>query len=55
MSKTINIAFKEKIAGLIEAGAIGNSITYSCALKHLEKYAGEKVAFKTINTLKEKK
>ena len=48
MSNTINIAFREKIAGLTEAGAIGNSITYSCALKHLEKYAGEKVAFETI-------
>ncbi len=45
---TINMAFKAKIDGLVEVGAIGNSITYSCAYKNLEKYAGTKISFDAI-------
>jgi integrase len=48
VTDTLNSAFQAKIDGLVEAGAIGNSITYSCALKHLEKYAGTKIAFDSI-------
>jgi hypothetical protein len=49
MSDTLNSAFQAKIDSLVEAGAIGNSITYSCAFKHLEKYAGTKLAFDSIS------
>jgi integrase len=45
---TLNEAFKAKIDGLVESGAIGNSITYSCSYKHVEKYAGTKIAFDSI-------
>ena len=41
-------AFQAKIDSLVETGAIGNSITYSCAFRHLEKYAGTKIAFEVI-------
>ncbi|KAA6337156.1 Tyrosine recombinase XerC [termite gut metagenome] len=45
---TLNTAFQAKIDSLVETGAIGNSITYSCALRHLEKYAGTKISFDSI-------
>ncbi|KAA6309017.1 hypothetical protein EZS27_039416, partial [termite gut metagenome] len=48
MSDTLNAAFQAKIDSLVEAGAIGNSITYSCSLRHLEKYAGAKIPFDSI-------
>jgi len=48
MNDTLNAAFKAKIESLVEAGAIGNSITYSCAVRHLEKYAGTNILFDTI-------
>lgn len=48
INDTLNSAFSAKIDSLNEAGAVGNSITYSCALKYLEKYAGEKIAFDSI-------
>ncbi|KAA6310485.1 Tyrosine recombinase XerD, partial [termite gut metagenome] len=48
LGDTLNSAFKAKIDSLVESGAIGNSITYSCSYKHLEKYAGTKIAFDSI-------
>ncbi|KAA6304469.1 Tyrosine recombinase XerD, partial [termite gut metagenome] len=48
LGDTLNSAFKAKIDSLVEAGAIGNSITYSCSYKHLEKYTGTKIAFDSI-------
>lgn len=54
VNDTLNIAYKNKINSQIESGAIGNSTVYSCSFKHLEKYAGEKIAFDaiTVNWLK---
>ncbi|KAA6344200.1 Tyrosine recombinase XerD [termite gut metagenome] len=48
LGDTLNSAFKAKIDSLVESGAIGNSITYSCSYKHLEKYAGTKITFDSI-------
>ena len=48
MSDTLNSAFQTKIDSLIEVGAIGNAITYTCAFRHLEKYAGTKITFDSI-------
>jgi len=48
VNETLNAAFQAKIESLVESGAIGNSITYSCSLRHLEKYAGTKVTFDSI-------
>lgn len=48
VNDTLNTAYKNKINSQIESGAIGNSTVYSCSYKHLEKYAGEKIAFDTI-------
>jgi integrase len=48
MNDTLNAAFKAKIETLVEEGAIGNSITYSCAVRHLKKYAGTNVLFDSI-------
>jgi len=48
VNNTLNSAFQTRIETLVEAGAIGNSITYSCALRYLEKYAGTKIAFDSI-------
>jgi integrase len=48
VNDTLNSAFKAKIDSLVEVGAIGNSITYSCAFRHLEKYAGTKIPFDYI-------
>ncbi|MDR2815102.1 MAG: phage integrase SAM-like domain-containing protein, partial [Proteiniphilum sp.] len=45
---TLNAAFQANIDSLVESGAIGNSITYSCAFRHLEKYAGTKIPFDSI-------
>jgi len=45
---TLNTAFQTKIDSLAEVGAIGNSISYSCAFRHLEKYAGTKITFDNI-------
>jgi len=48
VNDTLNSAFQAKIDSLVEAGAIGNSMTYSCAFRHLEKYAGTKIPFGSI-------
>ena len=48
VNETLNATFQAKIDSLIESGSIGNSITYSCSLKHLEKYAGSKITFDSI-------
>ena len=48
VNDTLNTAFQAKIESLEEAGAIGNSLTYSCAFRHLEKYAGTKIPFASI-------
>jgi len=48
VNDTLNSAFQAKIDGLVEAGAIGNSITYSCSLRHLEKYAGTNIPLDAI-------
>ena len=48
VSDTLNIAYKNKISSLIEAGTIGNSTVYSCSYRHLEKYVGEKITFESI-------
>jgi len=48
VNDTLNAAFQAKIESLVESGAIGNSITYSCSLRHLEKYAGTKITFDLI-------
>ena len=48
VNDTLNSAFQAKIDGLVEAGAVGNSITYSCSLRHLEKYAGTNIPFDLI-------
>jgi integrase len=48
INDTLNAAFQAKIDSLVESGAIGNSITYSCAFRHLEKYAGTKIPFDSI-------
>jgi len=48
VNDTLNAAFQAKIDSLVEAGAIGNSITYTCAFRHLEKYAGTKIPFDLI-------
>ena len=48
VSETLNAAFQAKIDSLEETGAIGNAITYSCAFRHLEKYAGTKITFDSI-------
>jgi len=45
---TLNMAYKNKINSLNEAGAVGNAGVYSCSFRHLETYAGEKIAFDTI-------
>lgn len=45
---TLNTAYKNKINSLIETGTIGNSSVYSCAYRHLEKYAGDKIAFDAV-------
>lgn len=47
-NETLNMAYKNKINSLIETGAIGNSAVYSCSYNHLERYAGERIAFDTI-------
>ncbi|KAA6334877.1 Tyrosine recombinase XerC, partial [termite gut metagenome] len=48
VNDTLNSAFQAKIDSLVESGAIGNSITYSCSFKHLKKYAGSKITFDSI-------
>ncbi|GHT59554.1 integrase [Bacteroidia bacterium] len=48
LTDTLNIAFKTKIETLIETGAVGNSITYQCACRYLEKYAGANIHFESI-------
>ncbi|GHT47597.1 integrase [Bacteroidia bacterium] len=48
LTDTLNIAFKTKIETLIETGAVGNSITYQCAYRYLEKYAGTNIHFESI-------
>lgn len=48
INDTLNSAFQAKIDNLVKTGAVGNSITYSCAFKHLEKYAGIKISFDAI-------
>ena len=48
IDETLNAAFQAKIDSLVESGAIGNSITYTCAFRHLEKYAGTKITFDSI-------
>ncbi|MDH6355926.1 integrase/recombinase XerD [Dysgonomonas sp. PH5-45] len=45
---TLNTAYKNKINSLIETGTIGNSSVYSCSYRHLEKYAGDKIAFDAV-------
>jgi integrase len=45
---TLNTAYKNKINSLNESGAVGNAGVYSCSFRHLETYAGEKIAFDTI-------
>jgi hypothetical protein len=45
---TLNMAYKNKINSLNESGAVGNAGVYSCSFRHLETYAGEKIAFDTI-------
>ncbi|MDH6309019.1 integrase/recombinase XerD [Dysgonomonas sp. PFB1-18] len=50
VNDTLNAAFQNRITILNEAGAIGNASTYSCAFRHLEKYAGEKITFGAITT-----
>lgn len=49
LNDTLNSAFQAKIESLTDAGAIGNSMTYSCAYKYLEKYAGTKIPFDAIS------
>ncbi|MDR1742306.1 MAG: site-specific integrase [Dysgonamonadaceae bacterium] len=48
LTDTLNTAFKTKIETLVEAGAIGNSITYQCAYRYLEKYGGTNIHFEAI-------
>jgi hypothetical protein len=48
VNESLNAAFQAKIDNLVETGAIGNSITYSCSLRHLEKYAGTNIQFESI-------
>jgi len=48
VNDTLNSAFQAKIENLKEVGAIGNSITYSCAYRHLEKFAGTRIPFDYI-------
>lgn len=45
---TLNTAYKNKINSLNESGAVGNAGVYSCSFRHLEAYAGEKIAFDAI-------
>lgn len=45
---TLNTAYKNKINSLNESGAVGNAGVYSCSFRHLETYAGEKIAFDMI-------
>lgn len=45
---SINTAFKTKIEMLVESGAIGNSDVYTCAYKHIEKYAGDNLPFESV-------
>lgn len=48
VNESLNAVFQAKIDDLVEIGAIGNSITYSCSLRHLEKYAGTNIMFESI-------
>jgi integrase len=48
LTDTLNTAFKTKIETLQESGAIGNSITYQCAFRYLEKYASTNIHFDSI-------
>ncbi|MDR2955112.1 MAG: site-specific integrase [Prevotella sp.] len=45
---TLNTALKNKINTLNEEGSVGNASAYQCAYRHLEKYAGERIAFDSI-------
>lgn len=45
---TLNTAYKNKINSLNESGAVGNAGVYSCSFRHIETYAGEKIAFDAI-------
>ncbi|MFV0419082.1 MAG: phage integrase SAM-like domain-containing protein [Dysgonomonas sp.] len=47
-SDTLNMAYQNKIKSLNESGAVGNAGVYSCSYRHLEAYAGEKIAFDAI-------
>jgi integrase len=48
LTDSLNTAFKTKIETLVEEGAVGNSITYQCAYRYLEKYAGSNILFESI-------
>jgi integrase len=48
LTDSLNTAFKTKIETLVEEGAVGNSITYQCAYRYLEKYAGTNIHFESV-------
>ncbi len=45
---TINVLFKAKLDTLMEQGSVGNALANRSAYKHLENYAGDKIAFDSI-------
>ena len=48
ISDTINVAFVAKMDALTKTGQIGTKISYACALKSIESFAGQSIPFQNI-------